>query len=98
MTVFVGGVLVVIHVLSGCANLKGPSISPEAARLLQEGVRLAVAHQYEKSVDSFSKALELSPQYKEAWIQKGKSLNGSRRFKEAITCEFRSIRVGAAYL
>ena len=48
---------------------------------------------YEKAIECYDKALEINPNYAEAWNNKGVALSKLRRYEEAIECFNRALKI-----
>lgn len=60
-------------------------ISEKKARLLREQGRILVAvEEYRSAISSYDKAVELKPNYHEAWYNRGNALRNLNRYEEAI--------------
>jgi len=58
----------------------------DALRHYNEGVALINASRPEAAIEKFDRALAQSPDFEEAWFNKGNILHGARRYEEAILC------------
>lgn len=81
--------------LTGCAvprPLGGKQLT--ATELVNKGVSLANLGRTEGEISCYDRALELNPQYAEAWFNKAFALQALRQFRDALTCYERALELG----
>jgi tetratricopeptide (TPR) repeat protein len=69
----------------------------EAIQAFDKGVALMNQNKYDGAIQAFDKAIEINPQYVEAWAGKGWSLYGSSRYKEALKAYNKAIELNPNY-
>ena len=74
--------LLALLTISACAVLPNQSTRPED--WFQQGVSLLQSGQYDRAIEAFSQALELDPQYSEAYLNRGLAWAGKGEFTQAI--------------
>jgi tetratricopeptide (TPR) repeat protein len=60
---------------------------PDAKEFFLEGLNSnSQENQFEKAIECYDKALEIDPEFSEAWFAKGVALHNMQRYNEAIEC------------
>ena len=70
-----------------------PDIEKRAALLLEKGNIFAANQQYEESIDSYDKALQIKPDFHQAWNNRGIVLENLGRYEEAIKSYDRAVQI-----
>src|SRR5215510_12672131 len=75
-------VILLVLLISSCSAFQS---SKKAARSnYEEGMNFLKVNQFDKAIESFSKAIELDPQYLEAYYGRGKALTDSMQYDRAM--------------
>jgi len=76
--------------------------------MICRGLELSELGRYEEAIDCYNKALEINPEYKEAWVNKGKVLaidtyfeltsGNLEKYEEVIDCYDKAIEIDPGYI
>jgi len=81
---------IVVYAVFICANF-AVNTTPELLTI--KGAALVVLGRYEEALQAFDKAIELDPQYADAWNNKGVALYELGRYKEALQAYDKAIEL-----
>lgn len=77
---------------AGCKTAEPPNLSEQALPWYNEGITLVKLSQYNEAIKSFNKAIEIYPQYADAWYEKarcysikGEKANAFQSLNRAVT-------------
>jgi tetratricopeptide (TPR) repeat protein len=76
-------IVLALLTMSACALLPNQQIRPEDK--FQQGVSFLKSRQYDEAIGSFSAAVELNPQYSEAYLNRGLAWAGKGDLDQAIS-------------
>ncbi len=97
------GILVLVTVAALFLSSKSPLTQTYdntlgATEYYNQGLSLYDQEKYSEAIPYFDKALEINPNYKEAWLYKGLSLDDLGRYSEAITYYDKAISIDPNYI
>jgi len=69
----------------------------EAWEIVNKGVALGNLGKFDEAIVCFDRALEINPEYAEAWYNKGFALGNLGKFDEAIVCYDRALEINPEY-
>ncbi|HEY9813110.1 MAG TPA: tetratricopeptide repeat protein [Candidatus Sericytochromatia bacterium] len=88
-----GSIAVTGMILAGGITINNIINFSNATELYQRGKALAELNKYEDALNAYQKAINLKPEYLEAWLAKGKMLLALKRDQDALTAYEQAIQI-----
>lgn len=97
------GIVVLMAIVSLFLSSNSPETGIEgnvysAADYYNEGLSLYDQGKLQQAITKFENALEIDPNYKEAWVYKGLALDDLERYSEALICYDKAIALDPNYI
>ena len=71
--------------------------SAKAADLYNQGQTLYESKRYQEALESYDRAVEILPNYEEAWLAQGDALQNLQRYREALNAYEQAIKIKPDY-
>ncbi|ARV61576.1 hypothetical protein BZZ01_25730 [Nostocales cyanobacterium HT-58-2] len=71
-------------IITSALNLESPGTNSDEFEWLSYGNKLLRSQKYEKAVDAFNKAIQIKPNFSQAWYARGRAQRLQQKYKEAL--------------